>query len=259
MLPTPETSHVSFDTIYEPAEDSYLLLDTLSSPPETAWLKERFSTPHSSPSPLLLEIGTGSGVVVAFLTANAHSILGRSDVLALGTDVNRHACLATNETVKRAIQDGLHQEQKVGGRAGTHLATLNADLTSPVRPGELDILIFNPPYVPTDNVPSMPPAETTSGPKTVDQNSMLLELSYAGGVDGMEVTNRLLAKLPDILSERGVAYILLCAQNKIPDVDGMIKGWGASWGFKIVGKSGAKGGWERLSIVRIWREGRGGK
>ena len=27
MLPTPDTSHVSFDTIYEPSEDSYLFLD----------------------------------------------------------------------------------------------------------------------------------------------------------------------------------------------------------------------------------------
>jgi release factor glutamine methyltransferase len=75
MLPTPSTSHISFfNTIYEPAEDSFLLLDTLSNETESAWLKDRF--PQQTSSPLVIEIGTGSGVVIAFLAANARAILG---------------------------------------------------------------------------------------------------------------------------------------------------------------------------------------
>ena len=66
MLPTPDTSHVSYDQIYEPAEDSYLLLDTLSSASETTFLRSHFRT---GPAPLVVEVGTGSGVVLAFVVA----------------------------------------------------------------------------------------------------------------------------------------------------------------------------------------------
>src|SRR3954468_17933885 len=91
MLPTPSTSLISlFSTIYEPAEDSFLLLDTLSNVTESAWLKDRF--PQQTSALLVTEIGSGSGVVIAFLAANAKAILGRDDVLALGVDVNADAC-----------------------------------------------------------------------------------------------------------------------------------------------------------------------
>ena len=96
MLPTPDTSHVSFNTIYEPSEDSFLLLDTLSSTAEVTWLRERFA----NKTPYLVEVGTGSGVVIAFLTANAEQIFGRP-ILSLGIDVNINACHAAKETVRQ--------------------------------------------------------------------------------------------------------------------------------------------------------------
>ena len=80
MLPTPSTSHVNYDQIYEPSEDSYLLLDTLSSPVEVDFLCPRF--PPGSPSPLVLEVGTGSGVVIAFVLANAERILTVQQAMA---------------------------------------------------------------------------------------------------------------------------------------------------------------------------------
>src|SRR5688572_15526847 len=100
MLPTPDTSHVPANLVYEPSEDSYLILDTLSSESERAFLRQRFptrtnlsspadrssSSPRevavggapggerpdvTTPAPLALEVGTGSGVVSAFLAAHA--------------------------------------------------------------------------------------------------------------------------------------------------------------------------------------------
>ena len=265
MLPTPSTSHVDTDCIYEPAEDSYLLLDTLSSEDEAQFLTQRFAEhqpigPHHGPdhSPLVLEVGTGSGVILAFVTAHAHAILGRADVIALGTDVNRFACKATKQTVAQACQ--ATNAKDVHG-SGFMLATMCADLTSSLRDGVVDLLIFNPPYVPSPAVPELQYlkpgtaiADTECTSRTFEEDSHLLQLSYDGGLDGIEVTNRLLECLPNVLNlARGTAYILLCAQNKPAEIMQRIREWGSGWSVSVVGRSGMKAGWEKLQIIRIWR------
>src|SRR4051812_34160799 len=103
LMATPSTSHLNFDNIYEPAEDSYLLLDTLSSLDETTFLQQRF--PEDESAPLVVEIGTGSGVVLAFVTSHAGKIFSSSNVMSLGVDVNRRACAATIATVTRAQKE----------------------------------------------------------------------------------------------------------------------------------------------------------
>jgi release factor glutamine methyltransferase len=250
MLPTPSTSHVNFDHVYEPAEDSFLLLDTLSSVSEKAFLTKRFNL--KEPSPLIVEVGIGSGVVLAFVTAWSQTIFGRRDVLALGTDLNSFACHAAKTTMESAIKDA-------GKAAGTLSDTIIADLTAPVRPNSIDVLIFNPPYVPTEQLPNLAEHDaynekTIVTSKAFERDSHLLALSYAGGKDGMETTNRLLEQLCEVLNkDRGVAYILLCAQNRPNEVKQRIQQWIGSWNAELVGSSGKQGGWEKLQILRIWR------
>lgn len=264
MLSTPSTSHVDTDCIYEPAEDSFLLLDTLSSAAETQFLTQRFadqSTRHhdeANPSPLVLEVGSGSGVVLAFITAHAHAILGRADVIALGTDVNTFACGATKQTVAQACQANKAKDVDC---SGILLASMSADLTSPLRDGVVDLLIFNPPYVPSAAVPELKYlksgtaiSDAKCSLRTFEEDSYLLQLSYDGGVDGIEVTNRLLERLPNLLNlARGVAYVLLCAQNRPREVMQRIRGWGDGWSVASVSHSGKKAGWEKLQVIRIWR------
>ncbi|KAF2714151.1 hypothetical protein K504DRAFT_155550 [Pleomassaria siparia CBS 279.74] len=252
MLPTPSTSHVCFDRVYEPAEDSFLLLDTLSTSSEIAFLHNRFAQANSKQStpPLILEVGVGSGVVLAFVAGNTSRIFGRNDILTLGTDINRFACQAASETVRKAIKD--HDPS-------LFLDVVNADLASTIRANSVDVFIFNPPYVPAE-LPDLSRHDSFNvlsvGQKSTsfEQDSYLLELSYAGGEDGMAVTNRMLEQLPYILNpERGVAYLLLCAQNKPEEVKQRIRDWGTGWVAETVGVSGKKAGWEKLHIVRIWR------
>ncbi len=250
MLPTPSTSHLSFQCIYEPAEDSFLLLDCLSSEAEAQFLRARFAA--VKPCPIILEVGTGSGVVVAFSVANSEAILGRGDVIGLGTDINGFACRATEATVAKAFEGKSVQ-------SSIFLDCLMADLSSPMKPSMVDILIFNPPYVPTADPPSAPICDMyhskQDGPGTFLEESRLLELSYAGGKDGMEVTNRLLEQLPHLLTpQRGVAYILLCAQNQPSLVKERVLAWGGNWRALTVATSGQHAGWERLQIIRIWRD-----
>ncbi|KAL2159306.1 hypothetical protein VTH06DRAFT_2741 [Thermothelomyces fergusii] len=310
MLPTPSTSHVPYARVYEPAEDSFLLLDTLSSASETAFLAARFpsspSPPSSSPppsslspssqqppdpgprsaaAPLVLEVGPGSGVVLAFLTAHAQVLFSRRDILTLGIDVNRFACAATSETVAKAVEEAeaeatageagqqqqQQQQQQAGApgdgearrrprprTAGYHLGTAQGDLATAVRPGAVDVLVFNPPYVPTPEVPPVRPQSTAVLPpqqQQQEEDSRLLALSYAGGRDGMEVTARLIGALPEVLSPRGVAYLLLCAQNRPEEVKAGIRRLsGGPWRAETVGTSGRQAGWEKLQVVRIWRE-----
>jgi release factor glutamine methyltransferase len=247
MLPTPSTSHVSFDTVYEPAEDSFLFLDTLSSAQEVEFLTSQF--PQRTPSPLIVEVGTGSGVVLGFMASHSQKLFGRSDVLTLGVDINREACTSTLLTAGKAI---LEQNSKTQ----TPIGAVQADLLSPLRSEIVDVLVFNPPYVPSEERPiTLRKAMLDANfPTAFEKSSNLLALSYAGGADGMETTNRLLDDLPRVLNpSRGVAYILLCAQNKPKEVIERIKSWGSEWDVVVAGHSGKKGGWEVLQILRIRR------
>ncbi|KAL3964143.1 hypothetical protein ACCO45_001147 [Purpureocillium lilacinum] len=215
MLPTPDTSHVPYERVYEPAEDSFLLLDTLSSDSERAFLRDEFS--HTTP--LVVELGTGSGVVLAFVHAHAETLFGTRRVLTAGVDMNAYACRATVATARRAQADN----------PATH--------GMPARPEDW-----------ADAVPA--PGQTPS----FDDDSYLLSLSYAGGMDGMETTDRLIERLPQILSPRGCAYILLCAQNKPNEVKKRIEAFGPEWRALTVGSSGKTAGWEKLQVIRIWRD-----
>ncbi|KAI0426652.1 methyltransferase domain-containing protein [Xylaria sp. FL1042] len=237
------TSHVSYERVYEPAEDSFLFLDTLSSASETSFLQSRFPS-TTAEQPLVVEIGPGSGVVIAFITAHAATLFGTRRVLTGAVDMNAHACAATAETVRRAIS----ANPSTAGMA--FLGAVQGDLAAPLRDRSVDVLVFNPPYVPT--------AELPSRRQGIDEeDSYLLALSYAGGRDGMETTNRLLESLPRVLSDRGCAYVLLCAQNKPEEVKERVRsldGGGGGWKVETVGSSGKKAGWEKLQIIRIWRE-----
>ena len=264
MLPTPSTSHVDLERVYDPAEDSFLLIDTLSSPAETDFLQRRFGNHqhdekgHSRAVPLLLEIGLGSGVILAFLSANSDKLFGTNEILAIGTDVNHFACQAARTTVLKACADREFEEASVKTprqKSATFLGAVNADLGSCFRTGSVDVLIFNPPYVPSSQLPRLPNSESLeTHPSSFERDSHLLELSYAGGKDGMEVTNRLLSHLPDLLNSRyGVAYILLCRQNEPEKVMDRVRSWGPEWTAQVVGSSGKQAGWEKLQVVRIMR------
>lgn len=213
MLPTPEVD-ADYEKVYEPAEDSFLLLDSLEQ--ELDYLQKRYKTP------VVVEIGTGSGIVTSFVHKN---ILPNG--LFLTTDLNPHACRSSKATSK-----------KNGG--AKYLDSLQSDLTKCIRPNLIDVLIFNPPYVPAETVPDIPKNES---------DYEWLDLALLGGSDGMVVTDRLLDNFDKILSPKGIAYILFCARNKPKEVTEkmLAKGWESEL---IINR---KAGWEDLSVYRFFR------
>jgi release factor glutamine methyltransferase len=248
-LSTPSTSHITTQPVYPPSEDSYLLLDVFCLKAEQQFLARRF--PTTSITPLLVEIGTGSGVVTAFLVANALSVFSRKDIVALGLDVSFTANCVTNTTVDVAIT-----ENEV--TAGFFCGSISSDLTSALIPNSVDILVFNPPYVPTEEPPSLGKLRDQQNEQMLkdqgagailEMEEYLLSLTYAGGKQGMETTDRLIAGLSQTLTDRGVCYLLLCAGNKPEEVIARI----ASLGWTTHKAIERRAGWEILSIWRIHR------
>lgn len=126
MLRTPNYSHLSkrySEDVYEPAEDTFLLLDALES--DMQFL-------HQLRPSLCLEIGTGSGIVLTSLA----TIIGKSAVY-FATDINPRAADCAMET---------------GALNGVDFDVVIDDLGRSMLPrlrGMVDVLLFNPPYVVT--------------------------------------------------------------------------------------------------------------
>ncbi|XP_004363802.1 methylase [Capsaspora owczarzaki ATCC 30864] len=184
-LPTPDTSHLrkgGFEHVYEPAEDTFLMLDALQ---QDFGPRAQHNHDHDH-APLVprvcLEIGPGSGIVTTFLA----QMLGRANALCLAVDINTRAAEATAQTAQ------YNGDQTVDVLVG--------DLTGGLRlAGLVDVLVFNPPYVVTED------EEVTS--------SRDISAAWAGGLRGRRVTDRLLPLVASILSPTGRFYLLTIDEN----------------------------------------------
>ncbi|XP_070208166.1 methyltransferase N6AMT1-like isoform X2 [Littorina saxatilis] len=100
--------------------------------------------------------------------------------------------------------------------------------------GQVDVLLFNPPYVVT------PSSEVSSGG---------IEASWAGGVKGREVTDRLLPRVGRLLSPRGVFYLIVLRENVVEEIETAMKHQGFTMTTVITRKAGR----EHLSVVKFHR------
>lgn len=75
----------------------------------------------------------------------------------------------------------------------------------------VDVLVFNPPYVPT-------PPEEVGGDS--------ISAAWAGGDKGREVLDRLLLQLNNLLSLRGVFYVVAVEENDVPELTSRLAGTG---------------------------------
>ncbi|KAL1922805.1 uncharacterized protein VTP21DRAFT_9181 [Calcarisporiella thermophila] len=202
MIPTPDLSHLSsndFRHIYEPAEDTFLLLDALEQ--DALEIKKR--------DPKIgLEVGSGSGCVTAFLG----KILEGTGVLLLCTDINPRASVATKLT---CIKNNVHADV---------ITTSLCDSLLPRLRHKVDILYMNPPYV-----------LTTSD--EVGSNS--IEAAWAGGKDGREIIDRMIPLVSELLSPTGMFYLLVISENKPHEIlDWMKRDWGLHGKIAMERKAG---------------------
>ncbi|XP_051912951.1 methyltransferase N6AMT1 isoform X2 [Hippocampus zosterae] len=205
--PTPLYDHAGrgdFSQVYEPSEDSFLLIDALE--------KDARKLQNMRPC-VCVEVGSGSGVVSAFLA----SLLGPSAIYFC-TDVNRAAALCTARTASR---NTVSLEPIITDLVESLLLRLS---------GQVDVLLFNPPYVVT------PSSEV---------GSKGIEAAWAGGSRGREVTDRFLPIVSQLLSSRGLFYLVTIAENDPEEIIQTLSGYG------LQGKPhlSTRAGNERLTVL----------
>ncbi|KAF8679687.1 Methyltransferase [Rhizoctonia solani] len=200
MIPTPDLSHLTKDDfirVYEPAglyqhgninseldiymlsEDTFLLLDAL----------EDDADHLRTLKPTLIQLDLAQDAFRPFLDAFLEMNHAVSPVL-ITTDINPRAAHCTEAT---------------GRKNNVPLDAVICNLVRPLKPrlsGQIDVLIFNPPYVPTEEEEAI-----------MAQSQADIAGAWAGGFDGMAVTNRLLDELDSILSPKGCFYLVALKQN----------------------------------------------
>uniref|UniRef100_A0A8D0I1D3 Methyltransferase HEMK2 n=1 Tax=Sus scrofa TaxID=9823 RepID=A0A8D0I1D3_PIG len=178
-FPTPEYGHVGrgvFSDVYEPAEDTFLLLDALEA-----------AAAEFSGVEICLEVGSGSGVVSAFLA----SVIG-PQALYMCTDVNPEAAACTLETARC---------NKV------HIQPIITDLVG----------------------------------------SHGIEAAWAGGRNGREVMDRFFPLAPELLSPRGLFYLVTIKENNPEEILKTMKTKGLQ-GTTVLSR---QAGQEMLSVLKF--------
>ncbi|XP_076623675.1 hemK methyltransferase 2 [Colletes latitarsis] len=171
--PVTNLSAKDLETVYEPSEDSFLLIDALE-----ADLKVLKAT-----KPVMcLEIGSGSGVVI---TALAMAFSDHCQSYHLAIDIDSDACKVTRKTAMLNSVD---------------VDVIQMDLLGCIRNNcVFDVVVFNPPYV------------VTSDEEILDVK--FLFKTWAGGTNGRKVMERVFSRIPTILSDTGTFYLLVIKEN----------------------------------------------
>ncbi|KAG6494869.1 methyltransferase N6AMT1-like [Zingiber officinale] len=198
--------------VYEPCDDSFALVDAL--------LADRKHLIEQRPR-LCMEVGCGSGYVISSL-AIMLSELGNG-VNYFATDINQDAAEATRATLEA---HGLHAEIVV-----TDIASgLQKNLA-----GMVDVVVVNPPYVPT--------SEEEVGCKGITA-------SWAGGYSGRSVIDRILPVADELLSQKGWLYMVTLTANNPSQICRLMKQKG--YASRIIVQRSTEE--ESLHVIKFWRD-----
>ena len=143
------------NNVYVPAEDSYLLADNLL-------IKEGQS---------VLEIGTGSGIVAMYASKLTDEITV--------TDINFDACRLAEKNFR---ENGIE-----------NIEILFGNMFEPVRNRKFDVILFNTPYLPTEE-----------GEVLEDT----INYAFDGGLNGRKVIDVFLNEVGNHLNKGGIVQLI---------------------------------------------------
>lgn len=144
-------------------------------PAEDSRLLAETALGHIEVGHLVVDVGTGSGYV-------GRQLAEESDATVVATELNPHACRQAREA---------------------DLPVVSADLLGPISCGVVDVVVFNPPYLPT-------------GPE--DEWGDWMERALSGGDDGRAVIDPFLADLRRVLAPDGEAFLLVSSLTGVDAV-----------------------------------------
>eukprot|EP00977_Amphora_coffeiformis_P004171 scaffold846_cov168-Amphora_coffeaeformis.AAC.28 len=207
----PSLDHLNradYNQVYEPAEDTYLLIDALLYEFEQGVFDSNTASNTADDDDfVLLEIGCGTGVPTIMFRQEWQKRYPNRKLRTYVTDIN-----------PRALEVALRTDECNNNKGGdTSLAPiqvvhcdLGTDLLETLA-GSVDVLIFNPPYVvtPDEEVVDFSNTNTTTGTATDDS---IIAAAWAGGIHGRRVTDRALPQIQHVL--RGHAYLITVDDNQ---------------------------------------------
>lgn len=222
--------------VYEPAEDTFLLIDALRYEFEQGTFDSdsRGDNSDGDQDFVLVEIGCGTGVPTVWfrhewarryplraLRTYVTDINPKALQVALRTDEENNGCNPTASSSSSSSPLSLPRIQAFQCDLATDLLESLA--------GSVDVLIFNPPYVPTPDeevvdfssrVPTTSvaaiaePTTTISGTSNndvLDVDDSIIAAAWAGGTDGRRVVDRALIQIQHLL--KGQAYLVTVDDN----------------------------------------------
>ncbi|KRX09821.1 hypothetical protein PPERSA_02693 [Pseudocohnilembus persalinus] len=197
-----DSDELEYDKVYRPNDDTYFLLDVL-------FLEAQFLKKNKNISQIekVVEIGCGTGYVINHFLQflQKFNIQVKS---AVGSDINQDAVqfsqgvtnFMKNQEVlkiqKKSILEGVNKKEKQES---------------------MQIFICNPPYVPTESEELVKFKDLIKKKdifiqKNDEKNAEKIsgiDVSYAGGVDGMEVTYQIIDQVQEYMSGDDVFYFFM--------------------------------------------------
>lgn len=177
-------------------------MDQVYMPEQDTYLLLKAALAEARPCDLVLEVGCGSGLISQELACKAKSILA--------TDINPHAVQAAKARGVDVVRTDLFQGIL----------------------GEFDLILFNPPYLPTSQN---------------ERTGQWIDYALDGGEDGRETIARFLEDLPDHLRSSGRALLLISSLTGLDRVRDMAE----VQGFDSAVVATERCFFEQLHVLRI--------